>query len=66
MVPSTSSGASPTREILPQHASSFGLQPFPESEPLRSGAVEAVTLLAKAMAAMKETRLLENNIIKDV
>ena len=31
---------------------------------LRTGVTEAVTLLAKVMAAMKETRVLEKSIVK--
>ena len=34
--------------------------------PLRTGVTEAVTLLAKAMAATKEKRVLEKSIVKRI
>ena len=36
------------------------------SPPLRTGVADAATLLTKAMVATKETRGLENRIVKDV
>ena len=60
----------PKADCVAQHTEPFALQLFPEPESLephlRTGVVEAVTLLAKAIAATKETRVLENNIVKDV
>ena len=66
---STSFGVSRILDVVVQHVALFASQllfPGFEFSCLRSGVVEAVTLLAKAMAATKETRVLENSIIRDI
>ena len=64
------SGAKAKSVLVVQHNAPCALQSLPEPETpppsLRTGVVEAVTLLAKAMVATKETKALENSIVKDV
>jgi hypothetical protein len=52
-------------EEVVQHVRLPVLQLCPGGSFLRTGVAEAVTLLAKAMAAAKETRDLWNSIVKN-